>query len=205
MAKFTVEVELDWVDGEEGIEVDEEIKDQVIRGVKDQLLKKATDGAMKQLDDAIAEKIQQSQETIQAHVDEFVKTVCAGKLDSIKIPYKEDSWDAKVKYISMSKFVGMRYEAFLNKKQFNKDGHLDNYHDDYSLNDIIMNNFLRQELSSKVSDMIQKAKEESEKSVLDTIEQNLKEQLATDTIKRLNIPQLLKNLQDTADKIEQKN
>ena len=31
--------------------------------------------------------------------------------------------------------------------------------------------------------------------VLNTLEQNLKEQLAADTVKRLNIPKLLENLQ----------
>ena len=39
--------------------------------------------------------------------------------------------------------------------------------------------------------------------VLNTLEQNLREQLAADTIKRLNIPQLLKNLQMKALEIEE--
>lgn len=43
MAKFNIEVELDWVDEEAGYTIDEEIKEQVVRGVKDALLRKATD------------------------------------------------------------------------------------------------------------------------------------------------------------------
>ena len=35
MAKFNIEVELDWVDEEAGYTIDEEIKEQVVRGVKD--------------------------------------------------------------------------------------------------------------------------------------------------------------------------
>ena len=30
MAKFNIEVELDWVDGEDGYTIDEEIKEQVV-------------------------------------------------------------------------------------------------------------------------------------------------------------------------------
>ena len=46
MAKFNIEVELDWVDEEAGYTIDEEIKEQVVRGVKDALLRKATDEAV---------------------------------------------------------------------------------------------------------------------------------------------------------------
>lgn len=35
MAKFNIEVELDWVDEENGYTIDEEIKEQVVSGVKD--------------------------------------------------------------------------------------------------------------------------------------------------------------------------
>ena len=38
MAKFNIEVELDWLNDEE-YTIDEEIKEQVIRGVKDELLR----------------------------------------------------------------------------------------------------------------------------------------------------------------------
>lgn len=46
MAKFNIEVELDWVDEESGYTIDEEIKEQVVSGVKDALLRKATDEAV---------------------------------------------------------------------------------------------------------------------------------------------------------------
>ena len=41
MAKFNIEVELDWVDEENGYTIDEEIKEQVVSGIKDALLKKS--------------------------------------------------------------------------------------------------------------------------------------------------------------------
>lgn len=76
MAKFNIEVELDWVDGEEGYTIDEEIKEQVVSGIKDALLRKATTEAVKAVDDKIAEKILEAEGTIQATVDQFVANVC---------------------------------------------------------------------------------------------------------------------------------
>lgn len=55
MAKFNIEVELDWVDEESGYIIDEEIKEQVVSGVKDALLRKATDEAVQRVDKAIAD------------------------------------------------------------------------------------------------------------------------------------------------------
>lgn len=52
MAKFNIEVELDWVEEEAGYTIDEEIKEQVVRGVKDALLRKATDEAVQRVDNA---------------------------------------------------------------------------------------------------------------------------------------------------------
>lgn len=49
MAKFNIEVELDWLNDEE-YTIDEEIKDQVIRGVKNELLRKSMDNVANKLD-----------------------------------------------------------------------------------------------------------------------------------------------------------
>ena len=72
MAKFNIEVELDWVDEESGYTIDEEIKEQVVSGVKDALLRKATDEAVQRVDKVIADKILEAEETIQETVDRFV-------------------------------------------------------------------------------------------------------------------------------------
>lgn len=196
MAKFNIEVELDWLE-EDSCSIDEEIKEQVIAGVKNQLLNKATDEAVKAIDGAIAEKIEIANEIIQKKVDDFVMMVCEGKISEMKIPYKENSWSSEVKYRTMSEFVGSRYEDFLNKKVFNSKGDVPSYDRDKntSINEYFINKYLQKELAGKVSEMIKTAKEEAEETVLKTLEQNLKDQLAVDTINRLNIPKLLENLQ----------
>lgn len=206
MAKFNIEVELDWIDNEEkGVSIDEEIREQVINGVKDQLLQKATTEAVKEVDKVIYEKIKQAQETIDSKVDDFVERICEEEISKMQIPYKTNSWSDKVEYMSMSEFIGKRYEAFLNRKVFDRDGNVPRYESDKntSLNEYFVNKYLQKELAGKVSKMIRTAKEEAEQMVIKTLEQNLKDQLAADTIKRLNIPQLLQNLQQKAIEFEE--
>ena len=58
--------------------------------------------------------------------------------------------------------------------------------------------YLNKTLSAQVSEMVKKAQKDAEDTVIKTLEQNLKDQLAVDTIKRMNIPKLLENLQKKA-------
>lgn len=60
-------------------------------------------------------------------------------------------------------------------------------------------------LSEQVSEMVRTAQKEAEDTVIKTLEQNLKDQLAVDTIKRMNIPKLLENLQQKALEFENEN
>ena len=63
----------------------------------------------------------------------------------MQIPYKENSWSDEVKFISMSEFVGQRYEAFLNRKVFDRNGDVPRYDSDKntSLNEYFVKNILR--------------------------------------------------------------
>ncbi|WP_304508953.1 hypothetical protein [Anaerotignum sp.] len=203
MAKFNIEVELDWIEDEE-FSIDDEIKAQVISGVKERLLKKATEESVKAVDDVISEKIKQSEEIIQQKVDDFIKMICEGEISKMKIPCKKSTWGSEIEYKSMSEYVGERYEAFLNRKVFDSDGSEARYERDrkISINEYFIDKYLEKELASKVSAMIKKAKTESEEMVLKTLEQNLKDQLAVETINRLNIPKLLENLQLKAAELE---
>lgn len=210
MAKFNIEVELDWIE-EDGFSIDEEIRNQVVDGVKNELLRKATQEAVGALDKEIASKVKTAGEVIQEKVDSFVEkvdsfveNVCEANIASMKIPYKTNSWSDEVKYESMSEFVGRRYTDFLNRKVFDRDGHTPRYDSEKntSLNEYFVNKYLEKELAGKVSEMIRTAKEEAEQTIIKTLETNLKDQLAADTIKRLNIPQLLENLQQKAIEFE---
>lgn len=195
MAKFNIEVELDFL--EEDYSIDEEIKEAVVRGVKHELLKRSTDDVTKKLEHAIAEKLKEATKTIDEHIENFVATVTEKQIEKIKIPHKPSSWSDEVKFIPISEYVGMQYEAYITQKIYDKDFNVARYSSDkqYSMSEMHIRKYLNETLSKQVGEMVRKAQAEAEATVLKTLEQTLKDQLAVDTIKRMNIPALLKNLQ----------
>lgn len=200
MAKFNIEVELDWVDGEDGYTIDEEIKEQVVSGIKDALLRKATTEAVKAVDDKIAEKILEAEGTIQATVDQFVTNVCEEKIGKIVIPEKKNTWSEEVTYKPLSEYVGERFELFLTEKRYDRDGCIASYSSDRKLSaaDLLTGQYLEKELGKKVETLIASAKKEVEESLINSFEQKLKENLAKDTIERMNIPEALKRFSEMA-------
>lgn len=204
MAKFNIEVELDWVDEENGYTIDEEIKEQVVSGVKEALLKKATTEAVKAVDDKIAEKILEAEGTIQATVDQFVTNVCEEKIGKIVIPEKKSTWSEEVTYKPLSEYVGERFELFLTEKRYDRDGRVASYSSDRKLSaaDLLTGQYLKKELEGKVEALIANAKREVEESLINSFEQKLKENLAKDTIERMNIPEVLKRFNEMC--LEQK-
>lgn len=97
MAKFNIEVELDWMD-EEAYSIDDELRERIVEGVENALLEKATNEAVKAVDNKIAEKILEAEETIQATVDQFIANVCEEKIGKIVIPEKKSTWSDEVTY-----------------------------------------------------------------------------------------------------------
>lgn len=200
MAKFNIEVELDWVDGEDGYTIDEEIKEQVVSDIKDALLKKATTEAVEAVDDKIAEKILEAEGTIQATVDQFVANVCEEKIGKIIIPEKKNTWSEEVTYKPLSEYIGERFELFLTEKRYDRDGCIASYSSDRKLSaaDLLTGRYLEKELGKKVETLIASAKREVEESLINSFEQKLKENLAKDTIERMNIPEVLKRFSEMA-------
>lgn len=199
MAKFNIEVELDWLNNEE-YSIDDEIREQVISGVKNELLKKATDEALKNLDSAIAEKLKEATEIIEQRVQDFIAVVTEKQIEKIKIPKKKSTWSDEVEFLPISQFVGKQYEEYLTKKVYDRNFERPRYESDavYSISEAQIKQYLNNTLSAQVSEMVRKAQKEAEDTVIKTLEQNLKDQLAVDTIKRMNIPKLLENLQQKA-------
>lgn len=199
MAKFNIEVELDWLNDEE-YTIDEEIKDQVIRGVKNELLRKSMDNVANKLDVEIAKKLEEAVKVIEEKVDDFVAAVTENQIEKIKIPVKESSWSNEVNFVPISEFVGQRYEEYLTRRIYDSNFSVARYDSDkkYSISEKCIYEYLNKTLSTQVSEMVKKAQKDAEDTVIKTLEQNLKDQLAVDTIKRMNIPKLLESLQKKA-------
>ena len=150
------------------------------------------------MDKAIADKILEAEETIQDTVDKFVKTVSEEKIANIMIPIKTGSWSSDVKYIPLSEYVGKRFEAFSTEKRYDKHGNTSTYSSDrvLSMAELLTSKYLEKELGTKVENMIATAKREVEESLVKSLEQKLKENLAKETIERMNIPDVLKRFSE---------
>ena len=203
MAKFNIEVELDWMN-EESYSIDDELRERIVKGVETALLKKATDEAVKAVDNKIAEKILEAEETIQATVDQFIANVCEEKIGKIVIPQKKSSWSEEVTYKPLSEYVGDRFEAFLTERRYDRDGKVARYDSERNLTaaNLLTGQDLEKELGAKVERLIANAKKEVEESLISSLEQKLKENLAKDTIEKMNIPEVLKRFTEMS--LEQK-
>lgn len=197
MAKFNIEVELDWMD-EEAYSIDDELRERIVKGVEDALLKKATDEAVKAVDNKIAEKILEAEETIQATVDQFIANVCDEKIGKIIIPQKKSSWSEEVTYKPLSEYVGDRFEAFLTERRYDYDGKVARYDSERKLTaaNLLTGQYLEKELGVKVERLIANAKKEVEESLISSLEQKLKENLSKDIIEKMNIPDVLRRFSE---------
>ena len=178
--------------------IDEELRERIVDGVENALLQKATEEAVKAVDNKIAEKILEAEETIKETVDTFIANVCEEKIGRIVIPKKKNSWSDEVTYKPLSEYVGERFEYFLTKKRYDVNGEVTNYGREQVMSpaDLITHNYLEKELGSKIETMIKNAKREVEESLVKSLEQKLKDNLAKDTIERMNIPEVLKRFSE---------
>ncbi len=195
MAKFKVEVELDWLD--EGVNIDEAIKNEIISSIKSKITVDATEEVTSKLTAFI-------QESTTEVIDTFLGATLARKIEDMKIPYKDSRWSSEVQLIPIGEFVGRRYEEYLNRKVYDTDGKAPRYDSDrqLSINEFVINKYLEKELTTKVTALIQKARKDAEDTIVKTLEENLRNQLSVDIIKRLNIPSMLRNLQEKAELFE---
>ena len=122
MAKFNIELELDWLEEEQNF--DEVLKEEIMHKVETRVIgnviQELTDKLNSKLNDTLEERAEKV-------VDEFIARVLENKIETLKIPYKKNSWDSNVKMIPISEFVGMKYEEYLNKKVYDEHGRVPDY------------------------------------------------------------------------------
>lgn len=196
MAKFNIEVELDWLDEETTI--DEEIRERVIRGAEDYLLQATTDEIEKKIDDLVGKKLLEVSDKVDEIVDGYLDVVCQSEIEKMKIPQKKSDWSKEVEMIPISEFIGARFNYFCNEKRYDKNFKETSYSSDkvYSLLEKDIQSYLKNVLSKQVSDIVKKAQSNAEKEIVESLEQTLKQNLAEETVKKMNIPEVLEKLQN---------
>ncbi|ACT00254.1 hypothetical protein [Paenibacillus sp. JDR-2] len=195
MAKVKIELDLDWI-SEEG-DLDSTIKDAVIQNLQGRFLAKVEKATTEMLNAKLAEVAEKVS-------DDFLAGIMKERIETVQIPHKSSEWGSSVEMMTISEYVGKRYERFLREKVLDEKGHKPDYSRDakYSVHEYFVNKFLEKELVGKVSDLIKKSRQDAEQTIIKTLESNLKAQLSADMINRLNIPQMLKSLQEKAAEIE---
>lgn len=194
MSKFNVEVELDWLDEETTI--DEEIKERVIRGAEKYLLDATTEEIEKKIDNLVGQKLKEVSTKIDEIVDGYLDVVCQSEIEKMKIPTKDTEWSREVKMIPIQEFIGEKFNRFCNDKRYDSDFKETKYDRKYSLLEKDIHFYLKNVLSKQVSDIVRKAQKNAEKEIIGSLEQTLKQNLAEETVKKMNIPKVLEKLQN---------
>lgn len=195
MAKFNIMVDLDWLDDETSI--DDAIKEEVINGAREYLLNKVTIEIQKKLDSEIGKKLVEAQETVDKTIDQYIQTINTDNISKLKIAEKKNSWSDEVVMTPISEYIGKRFDEFCNAKRYNSEFEVAGYDRDkrYSIAEKSIQEYLKNVLQKQVSDIVKNAQKNAELEIVKSLEDTLKANLAEETIKKMNIPQVLKNLQ----------
>lgn len=120
MAKFNIEVELDWLDDES---IDEEIKKEVIAGLQNAV----TRNVEKEINSKMSERID---EEVGRVAETFIERLAIEKLGSIQMPKKSGRYSSEVEYVSLTEFIGEKFENMMSQKTLSKNGSKPDYRHD---------------------------------------------------------------------------
>lgn len=205
MAKFNITVDLDWLDDETSI--DDVIRDEVINGAREYLLNKVNMEIQKKLDTEIGKKLVEAQETVDKTINQYIQAITTNNISKLKIAEKESTWSDEVVMTPISEYIGKKFDEFCNTKRYNCDFSVARYDGDkiYSMAEKSIQEYLKKILEKQVSDVVKNAQKNAELEIVKSLEDTLKTNLAEETIKKMNIPQVLKNLETAyAGRIEEK-
>lgn len=205
MAKFTITVDLDWLDNEESI--DDAIRDEVVNGAREYLLNKVNMEIQKKLDTEIGKKLVEAQEVVDKTIDQYIQVITTDNISKLKIAEKKSTWSDEVVMTPISEYIGKKFDEFCNTKRYNCDFSVARYDRDkiYSMAEKSIQEYLKKILEKQVSDVVKNAQKNAELEIVKSLENTLKTNLAEETIKKMNIPQVLKNLETAyAGRIEEK-
>ena len=205
MAKFTITVDLDWLDNEESI--DDTIRGEVVNGAREYLLNKTNMEIQKKLDAEIGKKLVQAQEVVDKTIDQYIQVITTDNISKLKIAEKKSTWSDEVVMPPISEYIGKKFDEFCNTKRYNCDFSVARYDGDkiYSMAEKSIQEYLKKILEKQVSDVVKNAQKNAELEIVKSLENTLKTNLAEETIKKMNIPQVLKNLETAyAGRIEEK-
>ena len=162
MAKFTITVDLDWLDNEESI--DDAIRDEVVNGAREYLLNKTNMEIQKKLDAEIGKKLVQAQEVVDKTIDQYIQVITTDNISKLKIAEKKSTWSDEVVMTPISEYIGKKFDEFCNTKRYNCDFSVARYDGDkiYSMAEKSIQEYLKKILEKQVSDVVKNAQKNAE-------------------------------------------
>ena len=188
--------DIEWLG--EGMEVGEHFKREVVKGLQDRLTDKLYESLLQVVNekkDEIVERLQVKGDEI---IDTFLKNLTCDKIETLKIPKKKTTYSSDIKYLPVAEYIGERYEKFIHDKIFTEKGELTTYQNEakYSITEYLFNKVFGTQVKKRVAETIADAREKAEVEIIGALENTLKEHLTADIVKKINVPDMLKKLQE---------
>jgi len=186
----------DCIDMDEQIE--KFIKEKTLEGIQDRLLKNVEERLSKKINESEQKAFDKVQKQIDSTIDNYINLVTAESISELVIPYKTGSWSSKAVQMPITEYIGMKYKSYVEEKRFTKEGEIPRYSGDgkCSLTEVLINKVFGKALDEKVAKTISQARAKAEKEIVGSLEKSLQENLTKDMIKKMDLPQVLKKLQE---------
>ncbi len=200
MSKIKCEIELDWFkdisdDGESGTgdNLDEAIQRMVVETVAKRIESRVERSCSEALEKTV-------KETIEVKVGEYLKNIMSNEIANIKIPHKSSEWNAEVKYLSLTEYIGQKYNSYLKEKRLNERGEVttSSYDAKYSITDFYLNQGLTNLLNKEMGATLKTFKANLIKSVTDAMQNQIKQQLSDDVLAKVNLQDIANSLVSNA-------
>ena len=181
MAKFNIEVELDWVD--EDYTLDEELQDVITN----KIVSKIKDTVMNEIQDTAIE-------IAKSRVGLWVNQLLAQMIKDHKIPYKESNYSSEVKMITIEEMIGKQFETALNQP-VNKNGEpvdWDSYRKVGTRLDWLTGKLARKYADEQVQEFVKNIKSDIEYYTSEKVKEEMFKELTSSLVSNINFNEVFK-------------
>lgn len=173
MAKFNIEVELDWLDGEEeGVSIDETLREEITRKIVEQSVVKMSAS----MQDDIKQVLEEKMEEFKANIDKKLETIMEEFFDTPKDI--TDCWGRIVrKGVSARQLLSEAADKFFTER-VDESGKTDTYNAKYTRIEYIAKKAVNSDITWAVDRAVKDAVDKVKKNVQDTATKQLGAKLA---------------------------
>ena len=180
MAKFKVEVELEYLDEEATLD------DQIKESIKQDIISKIKDTVMNDIQDTAVEI---AENRIGIWINKFIQTMVSEK----KIPYKTNEYGSKIEMISMEEMLGKKFEKTLNE-YVDKDGKSTNSsYDRYGTKlEWLTGKLARKYADERIQDFVKNIKSDIQNYTSSKVKDEMMKQLTSQLVQNIDFNKLFK-------------